>query len=212
MYRKISSMLDEVANSLESKGFLKEAYEVDKIANMIEVISKENKEVRTDKLLIIMRGLPGSGKSSKAKKIQSTLGGEIFSTDDYPGLYDKDESGNVLFHGMEGMDTGMPMIVKAHNWNQERAFNAMSRVVSPVIIDNTHVQKWEARPYVEAAKKYGYNIAVEEADTPWKFDVKELSGRNTHRVPLERLQGMLDMWEKDFDVSSILESKAPWEK
>ena len=36
MYEKISSMLDAVADSLESKGLLKEAFEIDKIADAID--------------------------------------------------------------------------------------------------------------------------------------------------------------------------------
>jgi len=36
MLSKISSMLDAVANSLEAKGLIKEAYEIDKIADVIE--------------------------------------------------------------------------------------------------------------------------------------------------------------------------------
>jgi len=209
MYSKISSMLDEVAESLESKGLIREASELDKISNTLEVIAAKE---GSDKTLIIMRGLPGSGKSTKAKKLHSELGGEVFSTDDYPGLYSKDENGKMVFRGGEKGKDGKPMIVAAHEWNQSRAFDSMASGISPIIVDNTNVQKWEARPYVSEAKKYGYNIAVEEADTPWKFDVKELSGKNTHGVPLQALQGMLDRWEKDFDEGSILKSKAPWEK
>jgi hypothetical protein len=36
MYKKISSILDAIADSLEEKGFIKEAHEVDKIADMID--------------------------------------------------------------------------------------------------------------------------------------------------------------------------------
>ena len=35
MYMKISSMLDKVANNLESKGLLKEAFELDRIADSL---------------------------------------------------------------------------------------------------------------------------------------------------------------------------------
>ena len=41
MYNKISSMLDKVANSLEAKGFLKEAYELDKIADELGGLGKK---------------------------------------------------------------------------------------------------------------------------------------------------------------------------
>jgi len=36
MLSKISSMLDDIANSLEAKGLLKEAFEIDRISNTLE--------------------------------------------------------------------------------------------------------------------------------------------------------------------------------
>jgi hypothetical protein len=36
---KISSMLDTVADSLEARGLIKEAYEIDKVADAVEVLS-----------------------------------------------------------------------------------------------------------------------------------------------------------------------------
>lgn len=209
MHEKIASMLDSVSDALEAKGFIKEAAELDAIANMVEVLSEEENSKKT---LIIMRGLPGSGKSTKAKKLHAEQGGELFSTDDYPGLYSEGEDGKIEWHGGEKDKDGKSMIAGAHEWNQSRAFKAMESGVSPIIVDNTHVQKWEAKPYVLEAKKNGYNIAVEEADTPWKFDVKELSGKNTHGVSVGVLEGMLSKWEEDFDAESIIKSKAPWEK
>ena len=42
MFNKISSMLDKVANSLESNGLIKEAFELDKIADQLDKISGSN--------------------------------------------------------------------------------------------------------------------------------------------------------------------------
>ena len=72
------------------------------------------------------RGLPGSGKSTKARKLQEELGGEIFSTDDYPGLYETDDDGKLQM-SFEKDDDGMTPIVKAHKWNQRRAREAMEK-------------------------------------------------------------------------------------
>ena len=41
MYNKISSMLDRIASSLESKGYFKEALELDKIADELDNSSKD---------------------------------------------------------------------------------------------------------------------------------------------------------------------------
>jgi len=165
-----------------------------------------------DKLLIIMRGIPGSGKSTKAREL-ATNGGKVLSTDDYPGLYSHTDSGEMSFHGMELGEGGLPMIAKAHMWNQDRADKAMASGISPVIIDNTNVKMFEAKPYYLMAQKHGYAVAVEQPDTPWKFDVKELHQKNKHGVPYEVIQRMVDSWDPDdqWTHENVLKSKAPWE-
>jgi predicted kinase len=93
--------------------------------------------VKSDKNLIIMRGVPGSGKSTKAKKI-SNGSGLIFSTDDFfivKGEYIYDPK----------------MIGQYHEQNFERTLKAMKEATPLIIIDNTNVKLWEMKKYVEAA-------------------------------------------------------------
>ena len=51
-----------------------------------------------------------------------------------------------------------------------------------MIIDNTHMQAWEAYPYVAMALAAGYGIRIQEPQTPWWVarDVAALDQRNTH--------------------------------
>jgi len=63
----------------------------------------------------------------------------------------------------------------AHNWNQQRVKNALRAHVSPVVVDNTHTQRWEAKPYVLMAVKHGYEVKVAEPTTAWAKDAKELA-------------------------------------
>lgn len=46
VYKKISSMLDKVANSLESKGLIREAYELDKIADQFDMKTDNSKLIK----------------------------------------------------------------------------------------------------------------------------------------------------------------------
>lgn len=145
------------------------------------------------KTLYIMRGLSGSGKSTLAKDLVGS--GVIFSTDDLfveNGVYNFDPRKLGL----------------NHKKNQERAVEAMEKGINPVIIDNTHTQSWEAKPYVEAGVKFGYNVEFVEPDTPWKFNAKELANKNKHGVPLVAIQRMLDRWESDMSVESCLNAKS----
>jgi len=152
------------------------------------------KEAQSEKVVYIMRGLPGSGKSSLAGKIGET--GVVFSTDDFftiDGKYQYDPE----------------MIGYAHTWNQGRAKKAMRDGVSPIVIDNTHVAGWEAKPYVEAAIANGYKIEVREPQTPWKFDAEALAQKNSHGVPLDIIQQMINNWEPNLTAEEILQSEKP---
>ncbi|PJF20411.1 MAG: hypothetical protein CUN56_16310, partial [Phototrophicales bacterium] len=123
-------------------------------------------------------------------------GGVVLSTDDFfmrDGKYYYDPS----------------LIGKAHNWNQQRAYRAIEQGISPIVIDNTNVQAWEPRPYVAAGRAAGYQIRVVEPDTEWKFDPEELANRNTHGVPLEAIQKMINRWDHDITPDDIMKSEKP---
>ena len=136
-----------------------------------------------------MRGISGSGKSTKARELGQN--GIILSTDDFFKIngkykYDQDRIG------------------QAHLWNQARAKKAMEQGVSPIVIDNTNVIAKDAKPYAEEALKYGYKIKIAEPDTPWKFDAEELTKRNNHGVPKEVIEEMLEKWQPDEIFMNIL--------
>jgi predicted kinase len=150
------------------------------------------------KVLILMRGISGSGKSTKAKQLAS--GGPIFSTDDF--FYDTDGKYNF----------DRTRLGEFHQKNKERAEQAMQQGVSPVVIDNTNTQFFEMRAYVQLAQKYGYEVEFHEPDTSWKFDAEELSRRNQHGTPPEVIKSMVSRWQHNPTVDAILQSKAPWEK
>ena len=134
----------------------------------------------TTKELIISRGLPGSGKSTLAKELGK--GGKVFSSDDFfmvNGKYQFD----ITFQG------------EAHLWNQGRVRRAMREGISPIVVDNTNVTLGEIAPYKKLAAENGYAVRYAEPNTPWKFDVDELTKRNTHNVPRDVIQRMLDKWQ-----------------
>ena len=148
------------------------------------------------KILYIMRGLPGSGKSTIAEKLGKdgvVLGSDDFFMVDGEYVFDPDALGY------------------AHFWNQGRVEEAMKQQISPIVADNTNVQAWEMKPYVEMAIKYGYKIEFREANTPWKFDAQELAKRNQHGVPLDVIEDKLSRWEPDVTVEEILKSEKPKE-
>ncbi|OXB58067.1 hypothetical protein ASZ78_008407 [Callipepla squamata] len=116
----------------------------------------------SQKVLLILRGLPGSGKSTLSRILLGhSRDGIVLSTDDY-------------FRQQDGYTYNAAQLGDAHDWNQKRAKQAMEQGKSPVIIDNTNTQAWEMKPYVEVALEKGYRVEFREPDTWWKFDPEEL--------------------------------------
>ncbi|XP_076467989.1 uncharacterized protein LOC143298872 [Babylonia areolata] len=132
------------------------------------------------KVVIILRGLPGSGKSYLARKIQGS--GQIFSTDEY------------FFRG--GVYQFCPeKLSEAHGWNRKRVLKALDAGVSPVIVDNTNTELWEMLPYGEMAISRGYTVELMEPDTPWKSRPKHLAKVNEHGVSIEAIKRMKDRYK-----------------
>ncbi|NXT05348.1 N42L2 protein, partial [Prunella fulvescens] len=121
----------------------------------------EEKFSSSQKLLLILRGLPGSGKSTLSRVLLGrSCDGIVLSTDDY-------------FRQQYGYTYNAAQLGDAHEWNRKRAKQAMEQGKSPVIIDNTNTQAWEMKPYVEVALEKGYRVEFHEPDTWWKFDPEE---------------------------------------
>ncbi|KAJ3155641.1 NEDD4-binding protein 2 [Geranomyces variabilis] len=149
-------------------------------------------------ILYILRGAPGSGKSTLARSLSHT---HVFSTDDF---FVCSETGVYKFDATQ--------LGRAHEWNQHRAKVALAEKVPVVVIDNTNMCRWEAKPYVEAAVSEGYRVEVKEPTTEcWVArDVATMAERNTHGVDAQTIERMIARYEPDFSVSSILAAEPPF--
>lgn len=160
--------------------------------------------------LVIMRGIPGSGKSTKAKSLVKE--GVIHSTDDviesfgdYSEHFRKmDEAKDWSAHG------------KMHSINLSNSIKSMKSGVSPVIVDNTNVRMGEARKYVMEALAMGFddkNIRFEEVGTGGAT-AEELCARNAHGVPLDVIESMIKTLEASgpLSVKRIVETAGETKK
>jgi len=128
-----------------------------------------------EKILYIVRGIPGSGKSTFAKTLV---------TKDYchkeADMFFIDRDGNYNFNPSQIKD--------AHKWCQEEMNFLMRLEHSPVVVSNTFTQEWEMAPYFEMAKEYGYKIFTIVVEN-------RHGGVNDHNVPDEVLTKMRDRFE-----------------
>jgi predicted kinase len=94
------------------------------------------------KTLYIIRGLPGSGKSSLAELLTEFA----YSADDFFNLYH-----DGVFK---------PELLKeAHAWCFEKVKDEL-RHFDDVAVANTFTQLWEMQPYLDLAKEFGYTPFV----------------------------------------------------
>lgn len=163
------------------------------------------------KLLIIVRGPSGSGKSHITEEIKKQFNAPVFSSDEF-----------WMQGGQYNFD--IEYIGDAHAWNVQRAEKAMAGDEPVVIIDNTNSAFWEMKPYVELAQKHGYQVEFKEPDwnpklkTPegtWNVDFLEaIQGQKNRQnigkvVPRESLERMVDSYEYNPTVDAILRSERP---
>ena len=145
---------------------------------------------KPNQLLIIMRGIPGGGKSTKAKQIVGN--GAIHSTDE---VIESMGDYREFFSKMIASGDFSPLS-KAHNINFQNAVTSMKQGISPVIVDNTNIRPSEPKDYVEAALILGYadeNIKFVEVGTGG-LSAEELAQRNTHGVPLDKIKSMIQAY------------------
>ena len=114
--------------------------------------------------VIILRGVPGSGKSTQTKKYPDAY---IVSADHYF----MDDKGVYRFD--------MAKIGAAHGQCKGR-FEAALKALKPlIIVDNTNTTVKELKFYVEAAKTAGYEVEIVRIDC----DPEVAAKRNVHGVP-----------------------------
>jgi predicted kinase len=124
-----------------------------------------------DKHLILVRGIPGSGKSTFAK----LLGGNHFESDMY---FNKD--GEYKFDPSKLKD--------AHEWCKDAVRTSMIWDIEKIVVSNTFSQDWEMQPYFELAKEYDYMVHV-------LIKENRHEGKNVHNVPEEKLEQMKNRFE-----------------
>ena len=125
-----------------------------------------------DKILYIVRGIPGSGKSTFAK----TLGGQHYEAD----MYFIDENGDYNFD--------VTKIKDAHQWCQSFVKTDMTLEYTKIVVSNTSTQEWEMKPYFDLAKEFGYTVFTIIVEN-------RHGGKNQHDVPEDKIEQMINRFE-----------------
>jgi predicted kinase len=140
------------------------------------------------KTLILMRGVPSSGKSYRAKQLANNDLSIIFSADLFFGTTKEEYIRNW----------NREKLYSAHCWCQDGVLQAMRANKPLVIVDNTNTTIKEMRPYAKMAADYGYEIRIEEPTSSWWLEhVAYLNDKNQHKDKIEAFAQLLTEKNKE---------------
>ena len=131
-------------------------------------------------LLFLVRGLPGSGKTSFASHIWNDYA--VCEADKF--FYDKE--GNYNFDGSK--------LKEAHAWCKNEVEIRMQdhqnnqQYYPEIAVSNTFTQEWEMEDYFKLAEKYGWKVVSLIVEN-------RHGGKNLHGVPDDKLEIMRNRFE-----------------
>jgi predicted kinase len=125
----------------------------------------------TEKNLIILRGLPNSGKSTFASLISE----DICCADDF--FMDKGE------YKFDKTKLG-----EAHEWCQLKCRLKMACGYSKIVVANTNTTEKEMAPYIKLAEAFRYKVFYVIVENRHEGD-------NHHNVPAETIELMKNRFE-----------------
>lgn len=138
--------------------------------------------------LYIIRGLPGSGKSTLGLSLATKTKKPVqhwqnwgqdqinsFAADDW---FTDSDTGEYRFNPAE--------LVDAHDECKSRVRGAMMSNIENICVCNTFTQAWEAEPYFKLCKQYDYTPVVLECQSQFG---------NVHGCPDDKIEEMRERWE-----------------
>ena len=129
------------------------------------------------KTVIIMRGLPGSGKSTYARR-------------EHPNAWVVSADYFFVRDGVYRFDA--TQLGAAHNMCFRSAMAGCQADCPIIVVDNTNTTRAEYTPYVALARAFGYAVELVWVQAP----VALCAARNTHGVPLNVIQNMARRFEE----------------
>jgi hypothetical protein len=157
------------------------------------------------KTMHIVRGLPGSGKSTFASKLVDNDIRRVIENDHYwqfSHRIDTNKFQSVVGPFLHILADSPPsyyyerqMTHLAGWWCFAETFRRL-RIYDSVAVANTFINRIHIWGYLEEAKRLGVRVLIHETKTDWAKDIDACFVKNVHNVPLETLANMAAGWEE----------------
>ena len=125
------------------------------------------------KTLIVLRGLPGTGKSTFAELLVSPE--NICEADHY-------------FEGENGYEFDASRLEEAHSQCHNKVEALMQSGAERIVVSNTSTQLWEFSEYLALARQHHYRVHVAVVEN-WH------NGNSKHKVPNDVMRKMRQGFE-----------------
>ncbi|MES2565942.1 MAG: AAA family ATPase [Bacteroidota bacterium] len=127
--------------------------------------------------LILLRGLPGSGKTTLAKLLSENNTYPVFSVDDY---FTDEATGEYIFNFNNNH--------LAYKECESLTKDAMKQGIQKIFVHNTFTMDWEMEPYFKLALEADYAIFVATLENYHQ-------SKNTHDVSEEQIRKMAEKYK-----------------
>jgi len=143
------------------------------------------------KKVVIMRGIPGSGKDSYIQKrfggLESVL---VCSADDFFA-----RSGEYCFDPSR--------LGEAHAMCFRAFLEALVGGYGVIVVSNTNIRRWEYANYIAVAELMGYGVEIVEMQVETIEQAGLCANRNVHGVPVDVVLRMALEFEKDSRATKV---------
>ena len=148
-------------------------------------VGERYEEGEVMKKVIILRGVPGSGKSRYACEAATGVDPtRICSADQY-----FEQGGRYYFNPLK--------LPEAHNFSFGRFLDALLDSYPLIVVDNTNSHHWEYENYEKAARLVGYEVEIIEFRASTVAEIRLCFDRNQHGVPRDIIAKMAVDMERD---------------